>query len=263
MCRTSLAVTACAWKDARVGTGCLGLDQVGRRSGSILVPLPTVCEGKETVFAVPASSPSLALHTSAKRAQFIRLSVFPGTVLDVQVCNTAVPSQHCLQLFVQVGVILVQLCQLHYVFPTGFLAHLLGWAGQKVPRGKGAGDVAWQAGTGREQQPPLLCAPCPSPCQADAEACGGMGGQPSVAAALPCAGGMSPLLQVQCQVSPKMSFLDLCLHLRDQRWLLVPRGSTPASPSPAPLPFPFPWFSLIVIFPLPSSKSFPSPLRTA
>lgn len=62
----------------------------------------------------------------------------------------------------------------------------------------------------------LLRAPCPSPREAHAEARGGVGGQPAVAAAPRHAGGTRLLLEVQRQASPKMGFLNLCLHLRER-----------------------------------------------
>lgn len=139
---------------------------------------------------------------------------------------------------------LIQVRYVHCVLPTGSLAHLLGWTGQKVIRGKGAGDVAGQAGTGREQQqPPLLRAPCPSPRQAHAEAGGGVGGQPAVAAAPRRAGGTRLLLEVHCQASPKMGFLNLRLHLRERSEMAA--GAQRQQNSH---PFPSLWFSLLVGF---------------
>lgn len=62
----------------------------------------------------------------------------------------------------------------------------------------------------------LLRAPCPSPRKAHAEARGGVGGQPAVVAAPRHAGGTRLLLEIQRQASPKMGFLNLCLHLRER-----------------------------------------------
>lgn len=99
--------------------------------------------------------------------------------------------------------------------------------GQKVCS-TGAGGVAWQAATGREEQPPGLCAPRPSPCQAHTEARGAVGHQPTITAAPCCAAGTRLLLEVQRQASPKMGFFNLCLHLGERSELLVLRASKAA-----------------------------------
>lgn len=163
--------------------------------------------------------------------------------LHAQLGNPPSASQHRLQLLVGLGVTLSQVCQIHRVLPPGFLAQFLGGAGQELVRGAGAGDVPGQAGPGREQQPPG--APRSPPRQTRALL--GLGAPPGAAAAP----GTCLLPQVQRQEPPEMSLLDLCLHLRQQRGLLI-RDSETALPCPFPFSFPF-------SFPLPPFPFFSFP----